>query len=323
MPWVRLDDRFPSHRKVALLSDKGFRLYVSALCWASENLTEGRILDRELKVISRIRGPKTAAAELVDAGLWERIPDGYLIHDYLEYNPDRARVKADREANAARQKAFRERKKAERDAARNAPRNGVTPAPENTSGDTNATAKRRDGDTNAEESTPEKNGHSQVNAIRNGVSNAAPSRPRPQASPTEKPASNARTNETAAIGPQIPDFARPLVDQMTTAGMVVGWRLSETEWFAVHAHIKRASVDALVEFTRRRWNPADPPQTARYLTRIWSDMPDLPAGAPTQPALPAAAGGDVVPFRDRHQQASDGLFDRAMERATARTQEPR
>ncbi|NUH35301.1 hypothetical protein HUF15_00705 [Streptomyces samsunensis] len=108
---------------------------------------------------------------------------------------------------------------------------------------------------------------------------------------------------------------------MTAAGMVVGWRLSEVEWFAVHAHIKRASTDAMVTFARDRWNPADPPKTARYLTRIWSDMPDLPDGMPDQPATPAVLGSDVVPFRDRQQQASDDMFDRAMARAQARMQQ--
>lgn len=133
MPWVRLDDRFPTHRKVALLSDRAFRLYVSGLCWASENLTEGVVLDRELTLLARVRNTKAAAKELEAAGLWDRIHDGWQIHDFLDYNPDRAKVKADREANAARQKAFRDRQKAARDAKKAAAaaaetedRNGVT-----------------------------------------------------------------------------------------------------------------------------------------------------------------------------------------------------
>lgn len=138
MPWVRLDDRFPTHRKVALLSDRAFRLYVSALCWSSENLTEGHISDRELTLVARVRGTKTAATELVTAQLWEREDDGYVIHDFLEYNPSRARVKEDRERNSARQQAFRDRKRAARDDVEqadddesNAPRNGVTDPPRN------------------------------------------------------------------------------------------------------------------------------------------------------------------------------------------------
>jgi hypothetical protein len=316
MPWVRLDDRFPSHRKVALLSDRAFRLYVSALCWASENLTEGLISERELPLVARVRGAKTAATELVDAKLWERVADGYAIHDYLEYNPDRAKVQAERAANAARQKAFRERKRAEREALRNAQRNDVTGDSWNAENDASTTRTRHDGDTNARENGVENYPSPQVNAIRNGVSNGTPSRPHTPASPTEKQASKSAGH---AIGPQVPDFARALVDQMTAAGMVVGWRLSEPEWFAVHAHIKRSSVEAMVAFARRRWNPADPPQTARYLTRIWSDMPSLPDGVA---ALPSAVGADVLPLTaSRQQQETNDLFDRAMQRAKSRMQE--
>ena len=75
---------------------------------------------------------------------------------------------------------------------------------------------------------------------------------------------------------------------MTAAGMAVTWSLGETEWFAVHAHVKRCTVPFMVAFTRDRWNHADPPKTARYLTRIWGQMPDLPQPAeqPDGPGLP-------------------------------------
>ncbi|MFI9344979.1 hypothetical protein ACIG0D_27490 [Streptomyces sp. NPDC052773] len=285
-----MDDRFPSHRKVALLSDRAFRLYVSALCWASENLTEGVIRDEELRLVAHIRGMKSAAKELEDRQLWDRVADGWQIHDFLEYNPDRAKVQAERKANAARQQAWRDRKKAQRAAKEaaaqpkeKADRNGVT--------------------------------HGVTHGVSNGTPVPPPS-PTP-ASPTEKPASKGAASP--ALGPQIPDFARDLVDQMTAAGLIVGWRLSEPEWFAVHAHIKRSSVEAMVAFARRRWNPADPPQTARYLTRIWSDMPSLPDGVA---ALPSAVGADVLPLTaSRQQQETNDLFDRAMQRAKTRMQE--
>ena len=191
MPWVRLDDRFPSHRKVALLSDRAFRLYTSALCWSSENLTEGRILPKELPLVARIRGHKAAAAELEAAGLWDRADIGWVIHDYLEYNPDRARVQADRQANAARQKAFRDRKKAEQDAKRNgdsnAPRNGVTPGSDSAPDDTTDARQRHDGDTNEQRSTQTSQSSSQVNEFRNGVSNGTPSPSPSQVLPTGVP----------------------------------------------------------------------------------------------------------------------------------------
>ncbi|MFZ3546024.1 hypothetical protein ACODT3_10600 [Streptomyces sp. 4.24] len=151
MPWVRLDDRFPSHRKVALLSDRAFRLHVTALCWSSENLTEGLIRDKELAVVARIRGLKGVAKELEDAKLWDRTEDGWVIHDYLVYQFSREQVLAEREGNAARQKAWRERKKAEKEAkaaaakaAEEANRNGVTQQGETHDGDTNEARQRHE-----------------------------------------------------------------------------------------------------------------------------------------------------------------------------------
>lgn len=94
------------------------------------------------------------------------------------------------------------------------------------------------------------------------------------------------SNEQAGpTGPLIPAFANDLVQQMTAAGMVVSWNLNSGEWLTVHAHIKRASIPFIVEYTRGRWNHADPPKTARYLTRMWQTMPNQPAPSPD--GLPA------------------------------------
>ncbi|MFF9554555.1 hypothetical protein ACF1DY_01805 [Streptomyces albus] len=110
MPWVRLDDRFPTNRKVRLLSDGAFRLYVSAICWSAENLTDGRIKAAELRLVADVRSAKKRADELVEAGLWEPTDDGWLIHDYHEYQPTAARVHAERKAKTARQQRWREKK---------------------------------------------------------------------------------------------------------------------------------------------------------------------------------------------------------------------
>lgn len=72
MPWVRADDQFPVNRKVRPLSDRAFRLYVSALCWCNANLTDGVIKTRELMYVSDVSSPRQYADELVDAGLWSK-----------------------------------------------------------------------------------------------------------------------------------------------------------------------------------------------------------------------------------------------------------
>ncbi|MFJ1695727.1 hypothetical protein ACIOHC_11335 [Streptomyces sp. NPDC088252] len=284
MPWVRLDDRFPTHRKVALLSDRAFRLYVSALCWASENLTEGRILDRELTLVARIRGPKTVAAELESAGLWDRTEDGWEIHDYLEYNPDRARVKADRAANASRQKAFRDRKKAEREAARNgehnASRNGVTDEREEAPGDTNEARRRHDGDTNTSRSDPTNNTSSQVNEVRNAVSNAAPSPSPTQVLPSEVPPPPTPSYDTP--GAEVATVSgrgevQPLIDAMGARQMRVSWSFSAAEWLELRDAIRRVGVPALVDHAARSWTAAkNTPYSARYFLAGWTGLQDAP-----------------------------------------------
>jgi hypothetical protein len=193
MPWVKLDDRFPSHRKIALLPDRAFRLHVSAICWCSENLTDGRIGDRELPLVAHIRGLKATAKQLEDAGVWDRTDDGWVIHDFLDYNPSRDQVLAERKKNAERQEKFRRRKNGKpvppdgSDAPSNGGSNGVTSqdadAPEAHDGDTTATRQQHDGDTRAPRSRTVLNEQSQVTAIRNGVTNGAPSRPVPTPTP--------------------------------------------------------------------------------------------------------------------------------------------
>jgi hypothetical protein len=183
MPWVKLDDRFPSHRKVALLSDRAFRLHVSAICWCAENLTDGRISDRELPLVAHIRGIKATAKQLEDAGVWDRIDDGWMIHDYLDYNPSREQVLLDRKKNAERQERFRRRKNGKPtpppNGDGNASSNGVTPVGKSQHGDTTATGRRHDDDMSASSKYSVSGEESQVIELRNGVTNGAPTRPDP------------------------------------------------------------------------------------------------------------------------------------------------
>jgi hypothetical protein len=200
MPWVKLDDRFPSHRKVALLSDRAFRLHVSAICWCAENLTDGRIGDRELALVAKIRGVKATAQQLADAGVWDRTDDGWEIHDYLDYNPSREQVIAERKKNAERQEKFRQRKNGKPippdgspDPSSNGVTNGVTRIGKTHDGDTTATRTQHDGDTTATGSRTVLSEEPQVSEVRNGVTNDAPTRPDPT-----RPLSMADVDEKAA-----------------------------------------------------------------------------------------------------------------------------
>ncbi|WP_406395568.1 hypothetical protein [Streptomyces sp. NBC_00887] len=104
------------------------------------------------------------------------------------------------------------------------------------------------------------------------------------------PRSRRENNAVEQGSVTVPDGAKDLVTAITGAGMLVGWRLTESEWDRVTALAARWGNERLVEMVARRWNADRPPQSARYLLRIWAD---LPSHAP--PA--AASQGNVVPLR--------------------------
>lgn len=90
MPWtVNLDEHYPIHRKVARLSDPAFRLHVSAICWTSRNHTDGAFTPADLPHIAPgMRRLQSAVTELLDAGLLTETPPlGWVLHDYLEWQP--------------------------------------------------------------------------------------------------------------------------------------------------------------------------------------------------------------------------------------------
>jgi hypothetical protein len=137
MPWVRLEDTYPINRKVGTLSDGAFRLDVEAMCWSARETSDGVVRAHEL-VLVRARATKRHAAELVAHGRWheaghscpsakcpESGPDGWVIHDYFDYQPAREQVIKDREARAERMRRWRESQRNGR-AATDASTNGAT-----------------------------------------------------------------------------------------------------------------------------------------------------------------------------------------------------
>jgi hypothetical protein len=106
MAWAKLDDRFYDHRKVKkawLSTPASVALYVMAITYAAAHETDGAI-DLEFvkeKVPSR-RDRDRMTTALVDAGLWTETEHGWLIHDYLKYNPSHAKLEEKRVKDAER-----------------------------------------------------------------------------------------------------------------------------------------------------------------------------------------------------------------------------
>jgi hypothetical protein len=110
MPWVRFDDRHPSKREIRKLSDAAYRLHHSAICWSSENLTDGFVADDDLMLASDVRDPVAAVAELVMRELWQELPGGWIIHDFFDHSPSAEQVRSDRSAKTERQQRWRQNK---------------------------------------------------------------------------------------------------------------------------------------------------------------------------------------------------------------------
>jgi len=114
MDWVRLDAGFTTHPKIARLGLIGGWVFVEGMCYAAEHRTDGFIpleaVPRLLTAVSgvaviedsrksgKLRRTKPAdqvdwPARLVGVGLWEVVPGGYQIHNYLKRNPTREELK--------------------------------------------------------------------------------------------------------------------------------------------------------------------------------------------------------------------------------------
>src|SRR3990167_4799414 len=100
MPYAQMDDNMPETGKIARLSDAAFRAYVTSICFASRNLTDGLLLKSQaIKVGAEPR----IIRELVKAQCWDEDPEGWRVHDYLDWNKSRAEVlayRAKQRANA-------------------------------------------------------------------------------------------------------------------------------------------------------------------------------------------------------------------------------
>lgn len=106
MGWVRLDDTFYEHPKFAVAGTHAEHLWLRALAWCNHHLTDGYITSTAVERLAvdlcaietelNNGHPVTAtylADQLVLAGCWRRRRGGgYIVHDYLSYQPSAADV---------------------------------------------------------------------------------------------------------------------------------------------------------------------------------------------------------------------------------------
>ena len=114
MTYIRIDDRFPTHRKALAAGPYGRDLYVGGLAYCSLHLTDGIIALSALDACSAApvgyagRGNSAWAkvlrreAEcLVTIGLWERVDGiGYRVHDFHDWNKSASEIMKIKNAKA-------------------------------------------------------------------------------------------------------------------------------------------------------------------------------------------------------------------------------
>lgn len=119
-----------------------------------------------------------------------------------------------------------------------------------------------------------------------------PETPDPFPSDPSDPSQASKQETPAAdrIGYGIPDSARPLVDGLTAAGVVVRWPFKGDAWFPLLAMIAKSGVPAMVDHARRAAARTNV-ESAKYFLKGWSELPPLPAPGTERPPLRAVSGG--------------------------------
>lgn len=103
MPWTKIDDQYFFNPKVLAAGRDARDVHLASMVYSSGQLTDGFIPTNAVPLVgamAMVANVQECAAKLVDVGLWECVEGGYLVHDYLKYNPPSEQVRATREARA-------------------------------------------------------------------------------------------------------------------------------------------------------------------------------------------------------------------------------
>ena len=105
MAWAKLDDQFVEHPRIVGLGDRAFRLQVAAICLANRKLTDGHISVHDGRILmATVKANKRHVDELLEHGVWEENGDGWVIRDYLQWNPTAESVKERRRKDQERKR---------------------------------------------------------------------------------------------------------------------------------------------------------------------------------------------------------------------------
>lgn len=111
MTWLKLSDDFGDDCARARLSDAAFRTHVEGLIWAMRRENDGLLDEIDVRRFAETGDPHKAIQELVNAGWWQRLPQGRLqIVHAMEHQPESDVIERRRKLTAERKRRERRRK---------------------------------------------------------------------------------------------------------------------------------------------------------------------------------------------------------------------
>ena len=114
--YVYVHTGYLRHPKIVGLTVSQQRLHLASILWVAEHETDGYIPTTALRqlhddaTIAR-RWRQYSVRKLVEARLWDELPEGYHLHNFETHNRSstRAVVEANRAAALERQRRYRDR----------------------------------------------------------------------------------------------------------------------------------------------------------------------------------------------------------------------
>lgn len=103
MSWIKLDDNWMDHPKIIKAGRDARDMWLASITWCAKHLTDGYFPSNLLSSLAATAGVdvancQTFANTLLEVCLWDATDNGYMVHDYLDYNPSKEQALATREA---------------------------------------------------------------------------------------------------------------------------------------------------------------------------------------------------------------------------------
>lgn len=307
MPHFAVDESAHSHRKVVRAGNAAFGLWARLGSYACDHLSDG-VIPAE---IAGMYGTAPQIKKLVSVGMLHPAghncrcpqpePGDFMLHDYLIDNPSRGQVAQSREKAAEKKR----RQRAANDPASNRDGNEE---------DSSSNREGIEDEKSSKKSAFPEEGPGQWGASPgddNGTrAHARPSPPpSPSSPPMEEKKEASKRRETALdLSSSIPEQARPLVDGLTAAGVIVRWPFKGNEWFPLLALIAKTGIPAMVDHAAKVAARTSV-ESAKYFLNGWAELPPIPAPGADRPALRAvdAPRPQLTPQATRRQASRDVL----------------